>query len=202
MFRITAGPAGTCPGDFSPGFLSFDERKREPLPDCSAIGVDSGADGGNIVGVHRPGDAAVLGIDVADGDEFWLDGPEDRHGFAALQRTAGDIQADLGGDAAAVHHAVQGAAGVRRFDIEAGPLDAVLGEVAEQTDAVDGKSICGDKASNSVRTIFSPLVSCHGITQLAAVEIDANLLLRLRPVGDLRDGLGDGVGEAAEVRGS
>jgi len=46
-----------------------------------------------------------------------------------------------------VHHAVQGAAGVRRFDIEAGPLDAVLGKVVQQRNAVDGKTIGCDKAS-------------------------------------------------------
>ena len=104
--------------------LSFDQRKREPLPDCRAVGVDGGTDGGNVIGIHRAGNASVLGIDVADGDELRLDGPEDRHGLRAFQRAAGDVKADFGGDAAAVHHAVQGAARVRRFDIEAGPLDA------------------------------------------------------------------------------
>ena len=43
-----------------------------------------------------------------------------------------------------MHHAVEGAAGVRRLDIEAGPLDAVLGEVVQQADAVDGKTIGSD----------------------------------------------------------
>ena len=50
----------------------------------------------------------------------------------------------------AVHHAVQGAAGVRCFNVEAGPLDAVLGEVIQQADAVDGESVSGDKASHSI----------------------------------------------------
>ena len=124
--------------------LSFDQRKREPLPDCRAVGVDGGTDGGNVIGIHRAGNASVLGIDVADGDELGLDGPENRHGLGALQRAAGDVEADLGGNTAAVHHAVQGAAGVRRFDVEAGPLDAVLGKVVQQRNAVDGESICCD----------------------------------------------------------
>ena len=29
---------------------------------------------------------------------------------------------------------------------------------------------------SSVRTVVSPLVSCHGVTELAAVEVDADLL--------------------------
>ena len=131
-------------------FLSLYEWKRQAFPYCRAIRVDGGADGGNVVGIHGPGDGSVLGIDVADRDELRLDGPEDRHDFAALQRAAGDVKADLGRHAAAVHHAVQGAAGVRRFDIEAGPFDAVLGEVIQQADAVDGESVRCDKASHSI----------------------------------------------------
>ena len=180
-------------------FLSFYEWKRQAFPYCRAIRVDGGADGGNVVGIHGPGDGSVLGIDVADRDELRLDGPEDRHDFAALQRAAGDIQADLGCHAAAVHHAVQGAAGVRRFDIEAGPFDAVLGKIAEQRNAVDGKSVCRDIASHSIRSVAAALVPCHGVTQLAAVEVDADLLLGLRPVSNFRDGLGDGRGKAGEV---
>ena len=61
--------------------LSLNQRKREPLPDGCSIRVDGGTDGGNVVGIHGPGDAAVLGIDVADGDEFRLDGAEDGHGL-------------------------------------------------------------------------------------------------------------------------
>ena len=100
-----------------------------------------------------------------------------------------------------MHHAVQGAAGIRRFDIKAGPFDAVLGEVTEQADAVDGESICSDKASASYRSVTAALVAHDGIAELAAFEVDADLLLRLRPVGDLRDGPGDGRGEAGEVWG-
>ena len=130
--------------------LSLDKRKRQAFPYCRAVGVDGGADGGNVVGIHRSGDAAVLGINVADGNELRLDGAQYRHGLAAGERAAGDVKADLGCHAAAVHHAVQGAAGVRRFDVEAGPLDAVLGEIVQQADAVDGESIRCDKASHSI----------------------------------------------------
>ena len=75
--------------------LTFNEWKRQPLPDGGAVGVDGRADGGNVVGIHGPGDASVLGIDVADGDELGLDGPENRHGLGTLQRAAGDVEADL-----------------------------------------------------------------------------------------------------------
>ena len=131
-------------------FLSFYEWKRQAFPYCRSVGVDGGADGGNVVGIHRSGNASVLGIDVADGHELRLDGAEDRHGLAAGERAAGDVKADLGRDTSAVHHAVQGAAGVRRFDVEAGPLDAVLGEVIQQADAVDGESVRCAKASHSI----------------------------------------------------
>ena len=50
-----------------------------------------------------------------------------------------------------MHHAVEGAAGVRRLDIEAGPLDAILCEVVQQADAVDGKSVSCDIASRPFR---------------------------------------------------
>ena len=113
-------------------FLSFDKRKGQSFPDCGAVRVDGGADGRDIVGVHGPGDTAVLGVNVADRHELRLDRAEDRHGLGTFQRPAGDVQADLGGDTAAVHHSVQGAAGVRCFHIKAGPLDAVLGEVVQQ----------------------------------------------------------------------
>ena len=99
-----------------------------------------------------------------------------------------------------MHHAVQGAAGVRRFDIEAGPLDAVLGKVVQQRNAVDSKSVCCDKASSSIRAVVSPLIAGHGITELAAVEVDADLLIRLRPISDFRDGLGNGSRKTGEVR--
>ena len=111
-------------------FLSFDKRKGQSFPDCGAVGVDGGADGRDIVGVHGPGDAAVLGIDIADGDEFRLDRAEDRHGLGAFQRAAGDVQSHLGSDTPAVHHAVEVTAGVRPLHLEAGPLDTVLSEVA------------------------------------------------------------------------
>jgi hypothetical protein len=51
-----------------------------------------------------------------------------------------------------VHHAVEGAAGVRRFDIEAGPLDAVLGEIVQERDAVDGEAVGRDKSSPFFKT--------------------------------------------------
>ena len=124
--------------------LTFYQRERQAFPNTSAVGVDGRADGGDVVGIHGPGDGSVLGIDIANGDELGLDGTENRHGLGALQRAAGDVQADLRGHAAAVHHAVQGAAGVRRFNIEAGPLDAVLGKVVQQRNAVDSESVCCD----------------------------------------------------------
>ena len=110
-------------------FLSFNQRKGESFPDSGAVGVDGRADGWNIIGIHGTGDAAVLGVDIADCHELRFDRAEYRHGLGAFQRAACDIQADLGSDTAAVHHAVEGSTGVRRFDIEAGPLDPVLGEV-------------------------------------------------------------------------
>ena len=113
-------------------FLSFDKRKGQSFPDCGAVGVDGCADGRDIVGIHGSRHAAVLGIDVADRDKLRLDRAEDRHGFGAFQGSAGDIQADLGGDTAAVHHTVEGSTGVRCFHIEAGPLDPVLGEVVQK----------------------------------------------------------------------
>ena len=54
-----------------------------------------------------------------------------------------------------MHHAVQGAAGVRRFDIEAGPLDAVLGKEVQQADAVDGETIT--EGSKILMVIFASL---------------------------------------------
>ena len=122
-------------------FLSLDQRESQAFPYGGAVGVDGGADGGNVVGVHGTCYAAVQGIDIADRDELGLDGAENRHGFRALQRAAGDVKADFRGNAAAVHHAVQGAAGVRCFDVEAGPFDAILGEIVEQADAVDSETV-------------------------------------------------------------
>ena len=132
-------------------YSSFNERKGQSFPDCCAVGVDGRADGRDVVGIHDSRHAAVLGIDIADRHELRLDRAEDRHGLGAFQRTAGDIQADLGSDTAAVHHAVEGAAGVRRLDIEAGPLDPVLGEIVQQRNTVDGKSVCRDIASRPFR---------------------------------------------------
>ena len=43
-----------------------------------------------------------------------------------------------------MHHAIEGAAGVRRLDIEAGPLDAVLSEIVQQRNAVYCKTIGSD----------------------------------------------------------
>ena len=60
-------------------FLSFDEWKRESFPDGGAVGVYRGTDGWNIIGIHRPGDAAVLGIDVTNGHELRLDRTENCH---------------------------------------------------------------------------------------------------------------------------
>ena len=43
-----------------------------------------------------------------------------------------------------MHHAVAGTAGIRRFDIEAGPLDAILSEIVQKRNAVDGESVSCD----------------------------------------------------------
>ena len=125
-------------------FLSFNQRERKTFPDCCSIRIYCCTDGRDIIGIHCPGDTAVLGVDVADGYELRLDRTEDRHGLGAFQWAASNIQSHLGGDAATVHHAIEGTAGVRRFDIEAGPLDPVLSEVAQKRNAVDGESVCGD----------------------------------------------------------
>ena len=132
-------------------YSSFNEREGQSFPDCGAVGVDGCTDGRDVVGIHGSRHAAVLGIDIADRDKLRLNRAEDRHGLGAFQWAAGDVQADLGGNAPAVHHAVEGAAGVRRLDIEAGPLDPVLGEIVQQRNTVDGKSVCRDIASRPFR---------------------------------------------------
>ena len=51
-----------------------------------------------------------------------------------------------------------------------------------------------------VGSIAAALVSCHGVAELAAVEVDADLLIRLGSVGDLGDGLGNCRSEAGSGR--
>ena len=125
----------------------LDEREFQPFPPRRAVIVDGGADRRDVVGVHGLGDAAVHGVGIAHGDVLRGDGVEDDCRLGGGQRAAGHVQADLDRHPAPVHHAVQRAAGVRGLDIEAGPAEAVLGDVGQEVYVVDGENETCDERS-------------------------------------------------------
>ena len=136
-----------------------------------------GVGGGDVVGVKNGRLSGVGdGVGVLEGHVLRLNGLKHGGELGALQRPAGNVPPDLGGDPVSLHISVHGAARVRPIHVGALPLKApeeyYVPELPDK--AVDGKELkagvigCGGRGSGAAENFLN---AANGVTIAALGDV-------------------------------